>query len=169
LQKQHVTQEIEESYQRLEHALKETHIYLDQLRSQDPTSKEEQQRHASTLHALDHLERLLEVANRSSELLFVDDPEINEVHHQLLQTLAIVNEWLQSNQVPAPHEELREISKNLAVRRKQQRATILTRTAQGELSPLQAGKQLEAMRRLDEITYYLWRISEHLQGERLQP
>jgi hypothetical protein len=135
--------------------------------SEDPAS-EQRHRHASTLHALDHLERLVDMVVRLDDSIFCDDPEIAKLRQDLLSMLRRLLEWTTDPSKLAPLEAARVLSEGFARTRRSLRATVLDRTSRGAVTADQAGTLIEAARRLDEIAYYLWRITDHLQGERLQ-
>jgi phosphate:Na+ symporter len=142
--------------------------FMSQLRGEQPPAPELRRRHASTLHALDHIERLLDVAVRLDESVFSDAPPIRDLSRRLQHGLEEVIAWTGDPTQDAPLETVRALSEHLAEARKALRPDVLDRTARGTLSPLEAGKHIEASRRLDELGYYVWRITEHLKGERLR-
>jgi len=114
------------------------------------------------------VERLVSTALRLDDSLFCKAPEVVKLSSELEVGLEQVLAWTGDPASRAPLETVKALSESLASSRKQLRLDVLDRTAQGMLSPEQANDQIEASRRLDEIGYYVWRITEHLRGERIQ-
>ncbi len=148
-------------------AHEETVRFMSELSGSEHTTREMRHRHASTLHALDHLERLTDTLLRLDDSVFLDRPEIAELRRLMTGNLQTLLEWTGDPTQAAPTASARVTSEQLAEHRKRIRSESLKRTAKGELKAAEAGKMIEAARRLDEMAYYLWRIAEHLSGERI--
>ncbi len=148
-------------------AHRETVRFMSELAGGARPATEPRHRHASTLHALDHIERLTDTLLRLDDSIFSNWPEIVELRERMLGVLQSVLVWTGDPKQLAPTESVKVASEQLAERRKQLRSEVLQRTAKGEINAAEAGKLIEAARRLDEMGYYIWRITEHLSGERI--
>lgn len=150
-------------------ALSATEIFVGKLKSTGDGSEAAQRRHLSTLHALDHLRRLVETVRVHADVAMRhEDRESAAVRERVSASVRHLVEWCADPTLEAPTALVRASSLEIAERRRVHRAAILESTARGELDPEAAARSLEAVRRLDEVGYYLWRICEHLSGERLQ-
>jgi phosphate:Na+ symporter len=146
-------------------AVVETRRYLGAVRSgPDPAVYE---RHVSTLHALDHLERLVEackeVAPRETA---VGDAEIRKIAWRLAEELAAAQAWLDGRKADDPTPSLERLSREIAETRRAGRAAIIGRTAASEIDPDRATLLLEGMRWIDRCAYHVWRAVHHLQPTR---
>jgi phosphate:Na+ symporter len=150
-------------------AVDATEEFIAKLRSLESVSKASQRRHLSTLHALDHLRRLVETARSHGEVaLRHDDEDAAAARERVLADVRALIDWCDNPSYAAPRQRMAASSKTMAEIRRAHRERVLEATAQGTLQADHAGQALESMRRLDEVDYYLWRICEHLEGERIQ-
>ncbi|TAL31025.1 MAG: Na/Pi cotransporter family protein [Spirochaetes bacterium] len=159
--------EIETRLEESERALRETSRFLGGVRSR-PGMAAVHQRHLSLLHAVDHLDRIVDACREKDEIRTV-------AHVGALRTVALdklaqldsVMGWLQGYSNEAPVPILEAMSQSLAGIRKAQRAEVLELTATGAIGAEHALEQLEAMRWLDRLAYHIWRAIYHL-SETLQ-
>ncbi len=150
-----------------ENALKETTQFLGKVRSQ-PGSTAVHQRHLAVLHAIDHLERLADACREFEEVRTVARIEnLRTVALAKIEELDSVMRWLQGYSPQAPVHVVEAMSRSIAGIRKAQRVEVLELTADGEMAPDTAMRQLEAMRWLDRLAYHIWRAIYHL-NENLQ-
>ncbi len=145
-------------------ALVDTREFLQGVRTSAESGREHQL-HISVLHAIDHLDRLVAAAGESGHSAGLQDGAIREWAGQSLEGVASAREWVGAPDGTAPITELREISRTIADARRGHRQDILKRTAAGEVSPLVADRQLDAMRWVDRLAYHVWRAMHHLYGE----
>lgn len=143
-------------------ALDETRKFLGRIRS-DPETKGEHQRHIGTLHAMDHLDRLLEACRETKPAQWLErDATIAAAAERLSTALASIAPWLGGGKVPAPVGDLATLSRALAETRKTHRLAILEETAAGRADAGDTLARLEALRWLDRLAYHLWRAVHHL-------
>lgn len=147
-------------------ALDETRRYMAGLRVFEQLSEDEQQRHLSTLHALDHLAQLIHGGNEVARRQLVDAPAALEPLRALGQGLAALERWAEQPTQPAPVSELAQAAAQTALARRQGRASLLEEVARGRLSPQAADPQIEALRHLDDLAQALARLCERLAGVR---
>lgn len=125
--------------------------------------REEFDLHIHLLHAADHLDRLVDDVRKPADPSTA--PEAVDAAERLSAGLEAAIGWFTEgtdDEGEDVAEVLAEISTDLARERRQQRPATLERTALGELSPEAADDQLLAMRWIDSLTYYVWRIVHHL-------
>ncbi len=149
-------------------AIAETHTFLGSLRVMESLSEEEHERHLSTVHALDYVERLVDNARDAGRHAFTASPALREVVTQLEAVFPSVLAWSADAALPPPVAALHRAHQAVAEARRRQRAQTLRDVAAGRVSAIDAGQQLDAMRWLDEDTFYMFRMAEHLAGERVQ-
>jgi phosphate:Na+ symporter len=114
----------------------------------------------STLHAMDHLSRLVGVLRARHHV--PDAEETNTAFARLGNITRLLDAWLGSDH-GAPPGEIETLARQIAELRRRQRISMLERTAAGHAAAGQALVSLDAMRWLDRIAYHLWRIAHHLQ------
>jgi phosphate:Na+ symporter len=125
--------------------------------------------HVSVLHAIDHLQRLLEALaesrNARTATIMSGEREAAQVMSVHLRT---VEQWtLQDENTPAP--SLEQASRQIAAWRQSARHALLEQTARGELDADEAEARLQAIRWLDRIGYHAWRAWHHLEQARRDP
>lgn len=164
-------------------ALEEVRDFLSEL-EEPPETDAERHRMTSTLHALDHASRLMEVLadnrlptkpaeapsdRRAAELCTqamraaqaVGDSITSE---SALSTQAVPIGWSVSHEVDAALTEVEGAAKELAALQRDHRAATLAAVAPGKLTAADAFARIEAARRLDRIAHHAWRSAAHLLG-----
>ncbi len=140
-------------------ALSDTRRFLAGIQAaQNPDRPE---RHLGVLHAIDHLDRLVERLTDAPPPHFIDDDYREAAAHarsELAPTLA----WFRGVGQTAPTGCYEQLAEELAERRRIHRATQLEAAAAGGLDPDSALARLDAMRWLDSSAYHLWRVAHHL-------
>ncbi len=150
-----------------EKALRDTSRFLSGVRSR-PGMAAVHHQHLGLLHALDHLDRLVDACREVDEIRTVAHVDgLRAVALEKLTQLDPVMGWLQGNAREAPLSILEAMSQSLAGIRKAQRVEVLEKTATGAIDAERALEQLEAMRWLDRLAYHVWRAIYHL-SETLQ-
>ncbi|MBB4168967.1 Na/Pi symporter [Rhizobium sp. BK538] len=164
-------------------ALQEVRAFLSELR-EGPETDAERLRMTSTLHALDHASRLVEIlADDSSPghpAQATGDLRAAELcaramraaqatggsitSESALSTKAASIGWSVSTEVAAALDEAGAASCELEALQRNHRAAALASVAQGELTAADALMRIEAARRLDQIAHHAWSSAAHLLG-----
>ncbi|MFQ3671519.1 MAG: hypothetical protein SNJ84_08690, partial [Verrucomicrobiia bacterium] len=115
-----------------------------------------------SLHALDHLTRLLPSARQdhgspTRHLLAAQAAHTADLLHAAQQLLR-----RDPKDLPAEIPDFATASRQLAAWRKQSRATLLEATARGECSAEDSMRDLDALRWIDQIAFHTWRLVHHL-------
>jgi phosphate:Na+ symporter len=141
-------------------ALAETRRFMAAISASEGTP--ERERHLSLLHAIDHLDRLIERLASHTPPRPVSLPAFDELRARARVELEPIIRWLRGAD-PSPPVALAEaLASASGLRRRDERITILEATADGAVDPDNALEQLEAMRWLDSSLYHVWRAVHHL-------
>lgn len=145
-------------------ALSETRAFVGGIRS-SPEEAREFARHLGILHAVDHLERLIEAVREPPMGGWpVADAAVADVARTASRTGHDLGEailWLDGGgEGPAP--DIGALSRAIAERRRIHRPDVMQRTASGALSPDLGLGALDAMRWIDRLVYHVWRAVHHL-------
>lgn len=117
----------------------------------------------ATLHAMDHLGRLVGACDERGEIGdAVNGSQLSEPRAELSAQLHAAVDWLESEHVGSSGD-LSEYSRRIAALRKRGRKRILEVTAQGDLDPIVGAQQLNALHWLDRLAFHTWRAMFHLQ------
>jgi phosphate:Na+ symporter len=153
---------------------------------QPPETEAERLRMTHTLHALDHVSRLVSVLGtgglsgpatelhsdaRTADLCARAMRAAQAVGASItseaaLSTQAGSIDWDVSTEIAAAVEELENAAKVLDARQRGRRATILASVAPGALTTADALAEIDAERRLARVFYHAWRAATHLLGLR---
>ncbi|RUM96657.1 Na/Pi cotransporter family protein [Pseudaminobacter arsenicus] len=164
-------------------ALEEVRDFLSELK-EPPGSEAERLRLTSTLHALDHGSRLVEVvaegrlpgqpAGAPQDLRAVelcaramraaDMVGGSITAESALSAKATPIGWNVSPEVAAALADLEGAARELDVLRRHHRVTILASVAAGKLTAAQAFAQIDAVHRLDRIAHHAWSSAAYLLG-----
>jgi phosphate:Na+ symporter len=143
-------------------SLGETRLFLSEIRPEGGV-RLDQQRHASVLHALDHLAQLrdalkevhlAEIAGQSQTCA--------DAYRETVCAIQDAIGLIVSGDLEKASEGLAVKSQLIADIRRGQRKEVLDNTAIYKLSPERALLELNALRWLDRVTYHIWRITHHL-------
>jgi phosphate:Na+ symporter len=140
-------------------ALREVRDFVGRIRS-DPETAAEHRKHLATLHALDHLERLVDSCEE--RLARASDPEIERGASVFLGALERAVPWLRGDVQDPPDLLLAEASTRLADLRREHRRRVLEETAVARLGPHEGMARLEFARWIDRLAYHVWRAVHHL-------
>jgi phosphate:Na+ symporter len=146
-------------------ALAETRHFL--ARVQTAQAAGEHERHLAVLHAIDHLERLVERLRATPGPAGIG-PELAAAAADARHGLAPARAWLAgedtADAAAAADAVARSeaLTRDLAERRRVQRVLHLQAAADGELDPDIAMERLDAMRWLDSAAYHVSRLVHHL-------
>ncbi|HMS15533.1 MAG TPA: Na/Pi symporter [Planctomycetota bacterium] len=158
------TKSQQETIEAVNLAVAEVKDYVSNLPSEVNQTRQQLQRATNTLHALDHLERLIE-AITPRHLALLTEKEHSPSRQEILDILDRFIAWSASPDSPSPRATIAQLSREFADRRRQSRILLLDRSALGQLAPDETLRILDATRWLDRIGYGTWRIAEHLAPE----
>lgn len=146
----------------LDLALVETRRFLASVPPPD-TQGYEFQRQISTMHAIDHLERLAGEAREHGKLKQARrDAGLRATCKGLAETLDELARQIAEPDVEPDVERAQAFSQRLADERRNARPAILAATAARKIDPDQALAELSAQRWLDRVAYHTWRTTHHL-------
>lgn len=163
--------------------LEEVRDFLSELK-EPPETEAERLHMTSTLHALDHASRLVEVLGdgrlsgptaKTSHDLRVAEVCAQAMHAARVVGGEIISESALSARAPAigwsispgiaeALAEIENAAKELDALQRDHRAATLASVAPGKLTAAEAFARIEAARRLDRIAYHAWRSAAHLFG-----
>jgi phosphate:Na+ symporter len=158
-------------------ALEEVRDFLSDLK-EPPETDAERHRMTSTLHALDHAARLMEVL--ADGALWGQPAGAVQLCTQAMRAAQAVAgsisaesalseqaepiSWSASSDVAAALTEAEGAARELDALQRDHRATVLASVAPGKLTAADALARIEAVRRLDRIAHHAWRSAAHLLG-----
>ncbi|QIG50468.1 Na/Pi cotransporter family protein [Nordella sp. HKS 07] len=163
--------------------LEQVRDFLSELH-EPPETEAEQHRLTSTLHALDHVSRLVEaLANggltakpagapddlRAAELCAKAMRAAQAVGGSITSESALSIKatpigWSVSPEIAAALAEGEEAARELDALQGDHRAATLAAVAPGKLTAADAFARIDAVRRLDRIAHHAWRSATHLLG-----
>ncbi len=146
----------------LRSALQATRDHLQAVRT-DPSTPTVYREHVGVLHALDHLNRLLEaISERGHAQAARELPEFASARDELSLRLDDAVGWLRE---PSDDDvlPLEATAKMLERVRKEQRHSVLARMARGEVDVRRCENALDAMAWLDRVGHHAWRAMVHLE------
>lgn len=123
----------------------------------------EMHRQTSTLHAVDHLERLCADSREVAVVEVVRSmPELRQMSDELAGLLGEAAPNLRDPAIEPDETRAQALSTRLADERRSARPQILEATAARRIDPDKALDQLHAQRWLDRLAYHVWRATHHL-------
>ncbi|HVS30326.1 MAG TPA: Na/Pi symporter [Thermoanaerobaculia bacterium] len=148
----------EETFATADAALGEVRRFLAAVRT-SPEAALEHRRHISTLHAIDHLDRILEELKLPGAGALMNFPEESR---RIEKGLDLALDWLSGTSTEVPLGSWQSIAEELAHTRLARRKEILEKTAIGLIDPEEAERQLDGLRWFDRIGYHTYRAIHHL-------
>ena len=165
-------------------ALRQARDFISDV-SGPPDSKSEERRLTSTLHALDHISRLAEIAGETSDAPMntegSDEAQAAALCAKAMRSAVVaVKEIAQEmalSEAAAPIESLKTIDAGAALTkleecarlldelRNRHRGPTLNRVGMGEITVEQAMGRIERVRRLETLARHTWRAVAHLLGQ----
>lgn len=143
-------------------ALEETRKFLGRVPPPD-TQGFEFHRQISTIHALDHLDRLaFDMRDPGSLEALRRDDALQAVAIKLAGLAQQLAEQIRAPDLEPDASRAEEFSRHLADERRTARPAILEATAARRIDPDEAMADLRAQRWLDRLAYHVWRASHHL-------
>lgn len=144
-----------------EEATTELSLYLEKIQISEVEAQTRQQ-HVSVLHAVDHIERLI---NRCRQFRRIDVLDEDDTLHTLSEDLNVLAQAFdQAKHIDAPlTEKLDGLRRVFRAERKKYRKTTLAQVSAGLIESEGASDRLDAMRWLHRTTYHLWRLAFHFQ------
>lgn len=143
----------------VDQALDAMRHFLAQIQT-DPVNKYVYTRYLATLHALDHLRRLVHRCNQETriEILHTEDQlrQLSSVLHDASFTL------LESKFSAADEEKLELLYTRLRQQHDQYRNRMVEAAAQQIIDTDTTLRRLDSVRWLHRVSYHLWRVVHHL-------
>lgn len=156
---------IQEEHERLHTALDETRHFLRTIQIGHGAGKE-QVLYVSVLHAIDHLDSIMDdFTDKESLDLLRTSPELEQLLQKTLSHIPVLKCWLETHQPENYKHELAIFSKEMADFRKSHRLTLLNQTAKQEIAPDVAQDLIEALRWIDGIWYHVWRTIVYIEAQ----
>lgn len=152
----------------LEQALDEVREFLAEVRS-EPESADVHARHVSAIHAVDHLEQLLELARPSTARTVAgEDPTLATQRQDVARIIELATTWLSGD---APDAAVRSAAVADQARQvvRDARARVIEDAAAGRVPASDALRRLDALRWLDAIGHHVHRVLHHLAGSQAGP
>jgi phosphate:Na+ symporter len=160
-------------------ALEQVRDFLSELK-EPPETEDERLRMTSTLHALDHAARLVDVLAdgglpgarhelRAGALGAQAMRAAQAVGGSITSECALSAQaepigWTVSSEIAAALAVLEGAARELDVLQRDHRAATLASAAPGKLTAADAFARIDAVRRLDQIAHHAWRSAAHLLG-----
>jgi phosphate:Na+ symporter len=164
-------------------ALEEVRDFLSELK-EPPETEAERLRMTSTLHALDHASRLVEVMAdsglpgqpagaphdlRAADLCIQAMRAAQVIGGSITSESALSAQaapigWSVSSEVAAALAEVEGAARELGALQRDHRAATLGSVAPGKLTAADAFARIDAARQLDRIAHHAWRSAAHLLG-----
>lgn len=160
-------------------ALEEVRDFLSEL-NEPPETDAERQRMASTLHALDHTARLVEIIQTGFPEPASRDPQAAALCEKATRgaetiSASITEEealsdhagpigWNVSAEIEAVLSETERAAQELEGMQHDYRAATLAAVAAGKSTAADAFAKIDAARTLERIAYHAWRSAAHLAG-----
>ncbi|WP_319798613.1 Na/Pi symporter [Nitrobacter sp.] len=149
-----------------------------------PETEAERHRMTSTLHALEHASRLIEILGEGESArtgpAASNDPRAAALCEQAMRATQTISAsitaesaltvqaepigWAASAEVAAALAEAEKASTALDAMQRDHRAATLAAVAPGELTATDAFARIDAARRIDRIVHHAWRSAAHLLG-----
>lgn len=149
-----------------------------------PETEAERHRMTSTLHALEHASRLIEILGEGESArtgpAASHDPRAAALCEQAMRATQTISAsitaesaltvqaepigWAASAEVAAALAEAEKASTALDAMQRDHRAATLAAVAPGELTATDAFARIDAARRIDRIVHHAWRSAAHLLG-----
>ncbi len=143
--------------------LLEIRRFLTRVRTSSDTP-DEHRLHQSVLHAVDHLERLIEALQERTGPVS-GDAVLEDTWATASPLLVSARSWLVTDDEPFDAAPLAALAATTADRRKAHRQVVLADAARGTVDPGQALARVDAMRRADRLLHHVWRAVAHLAGD----
>ena len=120
-------------------------------------------RQISTVHAIEHLERLVAEVAKADELAPArDEPDSLEICAALAELIDSMAAGVREPDREPDVEQAETFSRQIQETHRTQRSTILEATAARRIDTDAALARLAAQRWLDRVAYHLWRTGHHL-------
>ncbi|MBX3363485.1 MAG: Na/Pi cotransporter family protein [Phycisphaeraceae bacterium] len=116
----------------------------------------------SVVHALDHIERLVEAAGNAPSRAALADPVLQPAHGQVAEAIDLAVDRLGSADGDAA-PRLQELSLSVALMRKDTRMHTLASIAKGRIDAEHGQRIIETMLWLDRVAYHIWRTVLHIE------
>ncbi len=150
----------------IEQALAATQDYADQIKI--PADQEmARRRHSSALHALDHLNRLLQRCLQADRIALIrQTPALSESARRLVELLDV--KFVKEETAPEFTQHINTLRKDYRDHRKTFRAETVKLASRGELDSEATMDRMDSVRWLHRVAYHLWRITYHMDRAAMQ-
>jgi phosphate:Na+ symporter len=146
----------------IEGGLDRLHDFMALIRRNQETDRE-YDLHVSIIHALDHLDQLvIETRDERMAGFSTSREGPDERARDLSRAVEIIHYELAGIRRGLSPESLSSIAETLQELRKTIRADVIARTADGEMEPSMAFRQIEALRWMERVSYRFWRAAYYL-------
>ena len=154
----------------LREALDFTRDFLSSLEDLDSVGSSAQQRHVDVIHALDYLDQLVELLQRDGQLMTERAPsEARSIYDSVVEALEIFAGWLADSEGGASvTESLEALSERAAAGRKSFRRHVLDEAALGQYGAADANRDIDLVRRFDELVFHLWRFVKRMNRDGME-
>lgn len=143
-------------------ALVECRLFLSRIQTKG-SSGSVRHRLVSVLHVIDHAENLTECAKESDHIkVLIENESFSTLTKEFCGKLDVIRELVANHAQTKDLLPAENTSTEMTEIRKKKREQILSQTADGLLSPTSAYEQIEAVRWLDRVAYYIWRSVHHV-------
>ncbi|TVR99329.1 MAG: Na/Pi cotransporter family protein [Phycisphaerales bacterium] len=124
-------------------------------------------RNLSTLHAVDHIERLAGNAEAIAKIPRIE--RVKEVQDRYAEMRRLALAWLDDPSQPSPAPELGRLAGEIAELRISGRRSVLAKAAKGQIAGHEVAAHTEAMIHMDRAAYHIWRAVHHLDPSTPEP
>jgi phosphate:Na+ symporter len=148
-------------------ALREVRGFLREVRT-PPGAEAAHRQHLALLHAVDHMERLVDALDEGGPHPLPDSPQTSTVLTTVRETLTRATARLEEDD-PLHRDALARLSARVANYRRTERVATLERAASQRPEAGATVATLESLRWLDRVVYHVWRAAHHLGGPDARP
>ncbi|MDH7552231.1 MAG: Na/Pi symporter [Spirochaetota bacterium] len=142
-------------------ALEETKHFMSKVKT-PPQQKQLYDEHISVLHAIDHLNSIIEACQEAHIVsLLKNSTNFSDMKWNFNTELVESEKALKAESSIDSVEKIQELSQYLANSRKLERVEVLKKTATGQLDSHTALDFIEAIRFIDRLGYHIWRVVRH--------
>jgi len=123
-------------------------------------------RHLAAMHALDHIDRLIDRCRQSARMETAsDEPRLQLLAERLRDLCLAVSGSVDADESVLAADDLRRFLRN---ERHAYRQQTLMEASKGDIDTQTALERLDAMRWLHRVAYHVWRILHHLEIARTE-
>ena len=151
----------ENELEELSNALSEVRKFVQRIKT-DPEQKNDYSKHLSVIHALDHLERLMNALFDVIKDRHFTQESFSEIRMTLLNQISLSLHALLTEDFGTVINQIEQESKSIEHYTEDLRDVLIERAAQKHVDPHTINEQLRTLRLFDRISKHIWRASYHL-------